>query len=43
VIRVHLAEGNRSEALRQGQLCRRLLRERVGVDASPQLDELLKL
>jgi DNA-binding SARP family transcriptional activator len=43
LIRVHLAEGNRSEALRQGQLCRRLLRERVGVDASPQLDELLKL
>jgi len=41
LIRVHLAEGNRAEALRQGELCRRLLRERLGVDASPQLDQLL--
>jgi DNA-binding SARP family transcriptional activator len=43
LIRVHLAEGNRSEAIRQGELCRRLLRERLGVDPSPQLDDLLKL
>jgi DNA-binding SARP family transcriptional activator len=43
LIRVHLAEGNRSEAIRQGELCRRLLRERLGVEPSPQLDQLLKL
>ena len=42
LIRVHLAEGNRSEAIRQGELCRRLLREKLGVDASPQLDQLLR-
>lgn len=41
LIRVHLAEGNRSEALRQRELCRRLLRDRLGVEPSPQLDELL--
>jgi DNA-binding SARP family transcriptional activator len=43
LIRVHLAEGNRSEAIRQGDLCRRLLQERLGVDASPQLDRLLHI
>ena len=43
LIRVHLAEGNRSEAIRQGELCRRLLRERLGVDSSAQLDQLLDL
>lgn len=41
LIRVHLAEGNRGEALRQYELCRRLLRDRLGVEPSPQLDELL--
>jgi DNA-binding SARP family transcriptional activator len=41
LIRVHLAEGNRGEALRQYELCRGLLRDRLGVDPSPQLDELL--
>jgi len=41
LIRVHLAEGNRAEALRQCELCRRLLRERLGIDPSPQLDALL--
>jgi DNA-binding SARP family transcriptional activator len=43
LIGVHLAEGNRGEALRQYELCRRLLRERLGVAPSAQLDELLDL
>jgi len=42
LIGVHLAEGNRGEALRQYGLCRRLLRERLGVEPSTQLDELLE-
>ena len=42
LIRVHLAEGNRAEALRQRELCRGLLRERLGAEPSPQLDELLR-
>jgi DNA-binding SARP family transcriptional activator len=41
LIRVHLAEGNRAEALRQCELYRRLLRERLGIEPSPQLDALL--
>ena len=41
LIRVHLAEGNRGEALRQYELCRRLLRERLGVAPTAQLDELV--
>ena len=43
LIRVHLSEGNRAEALRQGDLCRRVLCERLGVEPSPQLDELLRI
>ena len=43
LIRVHLAEGNRGEALRQYELCRRLLRDRLGVEPSPQLDELISV
>ena len=42
LIRVHLAEGNRNEALRQYELCRRLLRDGLGVEPSAQLDELLQ-
>jgi DNA-binding SARP family transcriptional activator len=42
LIRVHLAEGNRGEALRQYELCRRLLRDRLGVAPSPQLEQLLQ-
>ena len=42
LIRVHLAEGNRGEALRQYESCRRLLRERLGVEPSAQLDALLQ-
>jgi DNA-binding SARP family transcriptional activator len=41
LIRVHLAEGNRGEAVRQYELCRRLLRERLGVEPTEQLDRLL--
>lgn len=43
LIRVHLAEGNRGEALRQYGVCRRLLLERLGVEPSPQLHELLQM
>jgi DNA-binding SARP family transcriptional activator len=42
LIRVHLAEGNVVEARRQYELCRRLLRDRLGVDPSPQLEQLLE-
>lgn len=42
LIRVHLAEGNRGEALRQYEVCRRLLRKRLGIEPSPLLDELLE-
>jgi len=41
VIRIHLAEGNRCEAIRHYDLCRRLLRESLGVMPSPQLAALL--
>jgi DNA-binding SARP family transcriptional activator len=41
VIRVHLAEGNLSEARRAFMLCRRVLRSQVGVDPSPQTRELV--
>jgi DNA-binding SARP family transcriptional activator len=41
LIRVHLAEGNGGEALRQYELCRRLLSDRLGLAPSPQLDELV--
>ena len=41
LIRLHLAEGNRGEALRQYELCRRLFRDRLGVEPSPELHRLL--
>lgn len=41
VIRIHLADGNRSEALRQYRLCRHLLAE-LGVRPSPQLEDLMR-
>ena len=37
---MHLAEGNRGEALRQYELCRRLLRDRLGLEPSARLDAL---
>jgi DNA-binding SARP family transcriptional activator len=40
VMRAHLAEGNRVEALRQYQLCRRFLRERLGFEPSAETQRL---
>jgi DNA-binding SARP family transcriptional activator len=42
LIRVHLAEGNRFEAQRQYDLCRRLLRDRLDIEPSPQLEALFE-
>ncbi len=42
LIRVHLAEGNRGEAQRQYELCRRLLRERLDTAPTPQLEALFE-
>ena len=41
LIELHLAEGNRSEAWRQFQRCRRLLREELGVDPPESMRLLL--
>jgi DNA-binding SARP family transcriptional activator len=41
IIRVHLAEGNTGEAIRQYRFCRRLLREHLGVEPSRQMEELM--
>jgi DNA-binding SARP family transcriptional activator len=41
LIRAHLAEGNRSEALRQFHRCRRLLAEELGVEPSASIGGLL--
>lgn len=41
LVRIHLAEGNAAEALRQYRLCRRLLGEQLGVEPSAQMDSLL--
>jgi DNA-binding SARP family transcriptional activator len=42
LVRVHLAEGNVGEAIRQYRLCRRLLRERLGIDPSERMMELIR-
>lgn len=42
LIEMHLAEGNRSEAWRQFQRCRRLLREELGVEPSDSMRLLLE-
>ena len=42
LIETHLAEGNWSEAIRQFQRCRRLLREELGVEPSESMRRLLK-
>lgn len=42
VVRVHVAEGNIAEAIRQYRLCRRLLRDRLGVDPSEQMEALVR-
>lgn len=41
LIEIHLAEGNKSEAYRQFQQCRRLLREELGVEPSDAMRLLL--
>jgi DNA-binding SARP family transcriptional activator len=41
LIRVHLADGNIVEAARQYKLCRRLLREQLGVEVSERMRELV--
>ena len=42
LVRVHLAEGNVGEAVRQYDLCRRLLRDQLGVEPSEQMEVLLE-
>jgi len=42
LIKVHLAEGNWSEACRQFQRCRRLLREELGIEPSDSICLLLE-
>jgi DNA-binding SARP family transcriptional activator len=41
LIRVHLAEGNAVEALRQYHLCRRLLHDQLGIEPTRELLELI--
>ena len=41
VIKVHLAEGNVAEAIRQLRRCERLMIDEVGVPPSPKLQELV--
>ena len=42
LIRVHLAEGNRGEAIRQYRLYRRLLADQIGIEPSPLMRELVR-
>jgi DNA-binding SARP family transcriptional activator len=42
VIRIHLAEGNKAEALRQYRLYRRLLQDQLGLEPSSQIEELVR-
>ena len=42
VVRVHLADGNIAAAIRQYRLCRRLLNERLGVEPSERMKELVR-
>lgn len=42
VIRAHLAEGNRAEAIRQYELCRRVLQSQLGIEPSPSIAALLR-
>jgi DNA-binding SARP family transcriptional activator len=41
LVRIHLAEGNTGEALRQYRLCRRLLGEQLGIQPSEQMEQLV--
>jgi DNA-binding SARP family transcriptional activator len=42
LIRAYLAEGNRGEAIRQYEACRRVLRHELGIDPSPVTQALLR-
>jgi DNA-binding SARP family transcriptional activator len=42
LVRIHLAEGNTVEALRQYRLCRRVLRDQLGVEPSELMEELMR-
>ena len=42
LVRVHLAEGNAAEAIRQYRLFRRLLREQLGIAPSSSMEELIR-
>jgi DNA-binding SARP family transcriptional activator len=42
LIRIHLAEGNAAEAIREFELCRGLFRDQLGLEPSPQLTELVQ-
>jgi DNA-binding SARP family transcriptional activator len=42
LIRIHLAEGNAAEAIREFELCSRLFREQLGLEPSPQLVQLVE-
>jgi DNA-binding SARP family transcriptional activator len=41
LVRVHLAEGNAAEALRQYDLCRRLLHDQLGLEPTQEMRELI--
>ena len=41
LIRIHLAEGNAAEAIREFELCGRLFRDQLGLEPSPQLAQLV--
>ncbi|HEY8828234.1 MAG TPA: bacterial transcriptional activator domain-containing protein [Jatrophihabitantaceae bacterium] len=42
LVRVHLADGNAGEAIRQFRLCRRLLRDQLGIEPSERMYELVR-
>ena len=42
LVQVHLQEGNRAEALHQYAICRRLLRDELGLAPSPSLERLVR-
>ncbi|MGZ4410133.1 MAG: AfsR/SARP family transcriptional regulator [Gaiellaceae bacterium] len=42
LMRVHLADGNPGEAIRQYRLCERLLRDQLGIEPSARMQEVLR-
>jgi DNA-binding SARP family transcriptional activator len=41
LVRVHLAEGNAADAIRQYRLCRQLLKDQLGIEPSEQMRQLM--